>query len=82
MKRHEQIERHERLLDALADDILSATDEEILASHAAGAARVVAGSLRQALRRALGHATRSDDGVGEAPRGRPLRWDRDDEERR
>lgn len=82
MRRHEQIGRHERLVDALADDLLGATDEDILASHAPGAARVVAGSLRQALRRAFGEAAEPDDSARDAPRGGPLRRDRDDEERR
>ena len=41
----------ERLLDALCDDLLQASDAEILASHTPAAARVAAHGLRQHLRR-------------------------------
>lgn len=43
---------HERLVDALADDMLDAAEDEVLASHTPAAARVAGDVLRQRLRRA------------------------------
>lgn len=79
---HEQVPRHERLVDALSDDILDATDGDVLASHTTGAARVVADALRQALQRAIGRATWPVEVGKHAPLVRAVQPDRDDGERR
>lgn len=42
---------YERLVDALADDLVGASNDEILASHTPAAARVAADALRQRLHR-------------------------------
>lgn len=82
MKGHEQVARHERLVDALADDILGAADDEVLGSHAPGAARVVADALRQSLQRAISSAAQPVDRVRQAHAQLSIRLDRDDGHRR
>ncbi|WP_237480048.1 hypothetical protein [Lichenibacterium dinghuense] len=57
---------HERLVEALADDLLAMAEDEVLASHTPAAARVAADDLRQRLRRA-----RSDEAAADIPPGPP-----------
>lgn len=44
---------HQRLVDALSDDLLCADAAEVLASHTGAEARVIADAMRQAIRRRL-----------------------------
>lgn len=65
------IAAQERLIDALAADLLAADAGEVLSSHPGHEARVVADAIRQAVRRRFARMP-DDGGSPPVPRRRPV----------